>query len=104
MAAAVLSECYTMTDRAMGFMVTELYEALRHAGVNEQLAKDAACAVLPADTRTDLATKADLTELRLGTKNDLRVAIAELRAELIKWNVGAMAVLTAIFAAIVRLG
>jgi hypothetical protein len=44
---------------------------------------------LAADARTDLATKADL---------------AELKVDLIKWNVGAMAVLTAIFAAIVRLG
>lgn len=39
--------------------------------------------------RTNLATKADL---------------AELKADLIKWNVGAMAILTAIFAAIVRPG
>ena len=72
----------------MSTMVTELYEALRKAGVDDQLAKDAARAVLAVDARTDLATKADL---------------AELKAELIKWNVGAMAVLTAIFAAIVRL-
>jgi hypothetical protein len=42
----------------------------------------------------------------LATKSDLatKVDLAELKAELIKWNVGAMAVLTAIFAAIVRLG
>jgi hypothetical protein len=70
-------------------MVAELYDALRKAGVEEQLAKEAARAVLAADARTDLATKADL---------------AELKVELIKWNVGAMAILTAIFAAIVRLG
>lgn len=81
-------------------MVTELYDALRKAGVDEQLARDAARAVLGYDARTDLATKADLAELRAATKAD----IAELRAELIKWNVGAMAVLTAIFAAISRLG
>jgi len=69
-------------------MVTELYEALRKAGVNEQLARDAARAVLAMDARADLATKADLSDLK---------------ADLIKWNVGAMAALTAIFAAIVRL-
>jgi hypothetical protein len=69
-------------------MVTELYEALRKAGVDEQLARDAARAVLAIDARADLATKADLSDLK---------------ADLIKWNVGAMAVLTAIFAAIVRL-
>jgi len=84
----------------MSTMVTELYEALRTAGVDEQLAKDAARAVLAAEARTDLATKADLVELKAATKADL----AELKADLIKWNVGAMAVLTAIFAAIVRLG
>jgi len=33
----------------------------------------------------------------------IRREMAELKADLIKWNVGAMAVLTAIFAAIVRL-
>ena len=70
-------------------MVTELYEALRKAGVDEQLARDAARAVLAIDARVDLATKADLSDLK---------------ADLIKWNVGAMAALTAIFAAVVRLG
>ena len=80
----------------MSTMVAELYDALRKAGVDEQLAKDAASAVLGADARMDLATKADIFAL----KTDL----AELKVELIKWNVGAMAVLTAIFAAIVRLG
>jgi len=74
-------------------MVDELYDALRKAGVDEQLARDAARAVLGAEARTDLVTKADLA-----------AGLAELKADVIKWNVGAMAVLTAIFAAIVRLG
>lgn len=92
-------------------MVTELYDALRKAGVDEQLARDAARAVLGYNAREHLATrddiarleattKADIAELRLATKAD----IAELKAELLKWNVGAMAVLTAIFAALTRLG
>lgn len=72
----------------MSSMVAELYDALRKAGVEEQLAKDAARAVLGAEARTDLATKADLSDLK---------------ADLIKWNVGTMAMMTAIFAAIVRL-
>jgi hypothetical protein len=80
----------------MSRMVAELYDALRKAGVDEQLSKEAARAVLPADAINDLATKIDLALLRTD--------LAELKAELIKWNVGAMAVLTAIFAAIVRLG
>jgi hypothetical protein len=110
-------------------MVAELYDALRKAGVDENLSKEAAMAVLPADAITQLATKADLADLRLTTKADLaelkgemkadmaalrgdfvafraeqRADLAELRVELIKWNVGAMAVLTAIFAAISRFG
>jgi hypothetical protein len=82
----------------MSTMVAELYDALRKAGIDEQLAKDAARAVLPADADIELATKADLADLV--TRADL----AELRVELIKWNVGAMAIMTGIFAAIVRLG
>lgn len=77
----------------MSTMVDELYDALRKAGVDEQLARDAARAVMGAEARTDLVTKADLA-----------AGLAELKADVIKWNVGAMAVLTAIFAAIVRLG
>ena len=84
----------------MSTMVAELYDALRKAGVDEHLAKDAARAVRPVDARIDLATKADLLALRTEIKADL----AETKAELIKWNVGVMAVLTGIFAAIVRLG
>lgn len=72
----------------MSVMVSELYTALRKAGVDEQIAQEAARAVLGIETRTDLATKADL---------------AELKADVIKWNVAAMAVLTAIFATIVKL-
>jgi hypothetical protein len=74
-------------------MVAELCDALREAGVDEQLARDAARAVLGAEAPTDLVTKADLA-----------AGLAELKADVIKWNVGAMAVLTAVFAAIVRLG
>jgi len=73
----------------MSSMVAELYDALRRAGVGEELARDAARAVMGTEARNDLATKADLSDLK---------------ADLIKWNVGAMAILTAIFAAIVRLG
>lgn len=76
----------------MSTMVSELYDALRKAGVDEPSARHAAEAVLGASYGSTLVTKADL-----------RAELADLRAELIKWNVGAMAVLTAIFAAIVRL-
>src|SRR5687767_13140412 len=99
-------------------MVAELYDALRKVGVEEQLARDAARAVLGADARTELATKADLAEpkaaanadvaeLEAAAKADLpepeaatradlaelkaatRADLAELKADVIKWNVGA---------------
>lgn len=91
----------------MSTMVAELYDALRKAGVDQQLAQRAACAVLPADVRMDLVTKSDLLALRADVSGDLsemKRQLSEMKVELIKWNVGAMAVLTAIFAAIVRLG
>lgn len=123
----------------MSAIVAELYDALRKAGVDEDLAKSAARAVLAAEARADLATKGDLAELKAATTADiaalktelkadiaalkaevkadmaalraelkgdisqLRTDMAEMKADLIKWNVGAMAVLTGIFAAIVRL-
>ena len=91
----------------MSRMVSELYDALRKAGVDEHLSKEAARAVLPADAVSQLATKADLADLRVDfaeLRADTKAEIANMKVELIKWNVGAMAVLTAIFAAISRLG
>ena len=63
-------------DAGMSTMVAELYDALRKAGVEEQLARDAARAVLAADARSELATRADIAELKAATKAD----IAELKA------------------------
>jgi hypothetical protein len=65
----------------------ELYEALIAAGAPDDLAKRAAANVLSPDQRTDLATKADL---------------AELKAELIKWMVGIMGFMTTLFVIIVK--
>ena len=123
----------------MSTVVVELYEALRKAGVDDALARDAAAAVVPADALSHLATKSDIARLELVTKGDiarlelatksdiarlelttksdiarlelvtkgeisrLEGKISEAKAELIKWNVGAMAIMTAIFAAIARL-
>ena len=87
----------------MSTMVAELYDALRQAGVEQELARRAASAVLAVDERMDLATKSDLLALKSDLA-EMRAEISEMKVELIKWNVGAMAVLTAIFAALVRLG
>jgi hypothetical protein len=70
--------------------VIELYDALKKAGVDDQTAKAAAQAVLPADDRDRLVTKADLT-----------TAIAELKADLTWRIVLAMGAQVAIFSAIV---
>ena len=79
-------------------MVLEIYDALRKAGVDEATARSAAASVIGAAEKEELVTKAFLRAELAG----LRVEMAELKTDLIKWNVGAMAVLTAIFAAIVR--
>ena len=71
--------------------VKELYEALRQAGVEDQQAMSAASAVVGTDM-------ADLV-----TKQELRADLAELKADLIKWNVGTLLAVTGIFAAIVKL-
>jgi hypothetical protein len=101
----------------MTILVAELYDALRKAGVDDDLARAAAKAVIGGEARDQLATKADVAELkadvaelRLATKADvteLRLAtkadLAELEARVIKWNVGTLVAMTGIFAAIVKL-
>lgn len=74
----------------MSVMVVELYEALRKAGVEEDVARAAATAV--SAVGSDPVTKADL-----------RAELAELKAELMKVNVGTLVAVTAIFSAIVKL-
>jgi hypothetical protein len=69
----------------MAVMVAELYEALRKAGVDEEMARAASRAVLAAEARTDLATKADL---------------ADAKAEIIKWMFGMLGAQTALLAAL----
>lgn len=95
----------------MSGMIAEIYDVLRQAGVDERLAKDAASAVMGSERMTDLVTKREFDLLRTEVKAEfaqvraeMKTDIAELKAALIKWNLGAMAVLTSLVAAIVRLG
>jgi hypothetical protein len=69
-------------------IVVELYEAFRAAGVDDAKAKAAAGAVIAVESRQDLATKVDL---------------ANLKADLIKGNVGTLIAMTGLFAAIAKL-
>ena len=69
----------------MSVMVSELYEALRSAGVDDAQARAAAEAVLQ-----ELVTKADLS-----------VAMAELKHDLIRVQIGTLVAMTAIYGGLV---
>jgi hypothetical protein len=73
----------------------ELLDALKKAGVDDETARAAAKAVLGIEAKEQLATKADLAELK-----------AEIQAMLnrqLQVMMGMMVALTGIFAAIVKL-
>jgi hypothetical protein len=73
----------------------ELLDALKKAGVDDETARAAAKAVLGIEAKEQLATKADLAELK-----------AEIQAMLnrqLQVLMGMMIALTGIFAAIVKL-
>lgn len=79
---------------AVPFDTLKYAEALKAAGV--------------PDTQARAQAEALAEALRQGgqgfvTKADLKAELAELRADLIKWNVGALIAMTGIFAAIVKL-
>lgn len=69
----------------MTTMVAELYQALKSAGVDDAIAQRAAAAVLGADEKAALVTRADL---------------AEAETRIIKWNLGALGFLAVIYGAI----
>jgi hypothetical protein len=90
----------------MTTLVVEIYEALRKAGVEEDLARAAARAVIGAEEKEKLATKADLENLRLTIKADIAGLKAEIQAMLnrqLQVMAGLMVAMTGIFAAIVKL-
>jgi hypothetical protein len=80
----------------MTTMISELYTALKAAGVDEDVARAAAKSVIAIEDKEHLATKADITDLRLATKAD----IAELKSDLTKTMVTLMLAMTALFSAI----
>ena len=79
----------------MTTIVMEIYEALKAAGIDDEVAKAAAKAVIGVQEKEHLATKLDIQQLRTD--------MADLKVELIKWNVGTLIAMTGIFAAIVKL-
>ena len=79
----------------MSVMVIEIFEALRSVGVAEAQATAAAKAVM--DIKGDLVTSGDLkSEMAV-----LRTEMAELKSDLIKWNVGTLIAMTAIYGGLV---
>jgi hypothetical protein len=89
----------------MTTLVVEIYEALKKAGVEEELARSAAKAVISAEEKEKLATKTDLVEL----KAELKVDIASVRTEIermgrvvIMWNVGTVIAMASVVFAIMR--
>jgi hypothetical protein len=74
---------------------------LRDAGVPEPQADAHAAALADAlkSNAGELATKADLENLRL----DIRREMAELKSDLLKWVIGLLLVQTGLFATLVKL-
>jgi hypothetical protein len=73
-------------------IVSEVYDALKKLGLDDDSARQAAHAVLPREREPDLVTR-----------HILRAELAELKADLIKWNVGTILAVSAVVAAIVQL-
>lgn len=93
----------------MTTLVVEIYEALKKAGVEEELARSAAKAVISAEEKEKLATKADLRAELAELKAELKVDIANVRTEIermgrvvIMWNVGTVIAMASIVFAIMR--
>ncbi len=80
----------------MTTLVSELYQALLKAGVDDATAQAAAKSVIGIEDKAQLATKADVAELRLATKAD----VAELKADLTRSMFNTMLAMTALFSAI----
>jgi hypothetical protein len=104
----------------MTTLVIEIYEALKKAGVEEDLARSAARAVISEEEKEQLTTKADLRAELAELRAELKTDIAELRAELktdianvrteiermgrvvIMWNVGTVIAMASVVFAIMR--
>jgi hypothetical protein len=72
----------------MTTIVSELYAALKAAGVDDDVAKAAAKSVIAIEDKEQLATKADLSSLKV---------------ELIAWNLGAIIAVAGLVSTIVAL-
>jgi hypothetical protein len=93
----------------MTTLVVEIYEALKKAGVEEELARSAAKAVISAEEKEKLASRADLRAELASLQAELKVDIASVRTEIermgrvvIMWNVGTVIAMASVVFAIMR--
>ncbi len=88
--------------QAIAFDTHAYVKKLESAGFTEKQAE------VLASTQAELieerlATKRDLKELETNLKKDITIEIEKSKAEIIKWNVGAVFTAVGLFAAIVKL-
>ncbi|MGH8577651.1 MAG: DUF1640 domain-containing protein [Gammaproteobacteria bacterium] len=81
------------------FDTLRFVETLKEAGVSEAQAKAIAQAFRDAQGEVELVTKADLREL----EHALRAALAEVKADTIKWVAGLLLAQAALVATLVKL-
>ena len=74
-----------------------VYTELLRVGVQDDIAREIDAAV----HRSQSVVTADILDARLA---QVEIRMIRMETQIIKWNVGALAVLTTIFAAIVKLG
>jgi hypothetical protein len=90
----------------MGLMPTptmlELYEILTKSGFSPDVARRATEIIVTQDEKAQLATKEDIADLKLAF-SQLKADIAERLNDQMKWQMGLMVAMTAIFSAIVKL-
>jgi hypothetical protein len=79
--------------------IAELYTALLKAGLEEGTARAAATSVMGVQDYEQLATKADLRELR----SELHADMGRMQADIIKWNLVILGFMTALFSGLVTL-
>jgi hypothetical protein len=84
----------------MSVMVEELYTVLRRIpGITDEEARAASRAVLSIEHSGQLATKEDVGLVKEDVAR-VRAELAAAETRIIKWNVGAMGLLTVIYGAI----
>jgi hypothetical protein len=84
---------------SVGFDTLRVARRLRDPGMSEGQADALTDALRESIMGADLVTKADLAAVG----SELKVIIAETRAELIKWMFGAMAAQVAVIVAVIKL-